>query len=63
MPALANVVAAAQQIGSNATQLSTGTSATAQSIRTFAPQKSHPSHAEQVAERRRFSSALPEGAR
>ena len=28
MPALANVVAAAQQIGSNATQLSTGTSAT-----------------------------------
>ena len=27
MPALANVVAAAQQIGSNATQLSTGTSA------------------------------------
>ena len=32
MPALANVVAAAQQIGSNATQLSTGTSATAQSL-------------------------------
>ena len=32
MPALANVVAAAQQIGSNATQLSTGSSATAQSL-------------------------------
>ena len=32
MPALANVVVAAQQIGSNATQLSTGTSATAQSL-------------------------------
>jgi len=32
MPTLANVIAAAQQIGSNATQLSTGTSATAQSL-------------------------------
>ena len=32
MAALANVIAAAQQIGSNATQLSTGTSATAQSL-------------------------------
>ena len=51
MPALANVIAAAQQIGSNATQLSTGTSATAQSLSqkaVTAPSQTGESAAQQV---------------